>query len=373
MIYVRESLSDGIVFLTQSLRISGGNGSCRLFMLIAAVHRDGDARRASPAERRSSRDAHRSAAARSPRLLPRRATCDQARSCARACRVRAVAPRASARPRRWQALGYQVQDLARGYFSASCTRPERRPGGQQHHQLSFTAAIDLAHRTQRFLAGYRTYRSSFASHRAPRYSWQPGEVLAADLETAQARLSKFQQTKGIVVTDERLDQENARFNMLIGQLASAQAERVETETRLRNTGGETSPDVLGSGAVQGLKAQLAQAETKLSDISSIVGKNHPQRLQLDAQIAELKNQIAAETRRVAGGTSTMNRGSNQKVGELQTMVDQQKRQLLSLRSDRDQIAVYQRDVEAAQRAYDAVSMRLGQVNMEGQNNPTRRR
>ena len=120
--------------------------------------------------------------------------------------------------------------------------------------------------------------------------------------------------------------------------------------------------------MQGLKAQLAQAETKLSDISSIVGKNHPQRLQLDAQIAELKRQIAAETRRVAGGTSTLSRGSSQKVGELQTMVDQQKRQLLSLRSDRDQIAVYQRDVEAAQRAYDAVSMRLGQVNMEGQNN-----
>jgi len=192
--------------------------------------------------------------------------------------------------------------------------------------------------------------------------------LRGDLENAQARLSKFQQTKGIVVTDERLDQENARFNMLISQLASAQAERVETETRQRNSGIETSPDVLGSGAVQGLKAQLAQAETKLSDISSIVGKNHPQRLQLDAQIAELKRQIAAETRRVAGGTSTLSRGSSQKVGELQTMVDQQKRQLLSLRSDRDQIAVYQRDVEAAQRAYDAVSMRLGQVNMEGQNN-----
>jgi protein tyrosine kinase modulator len=192
--------------------------------------------------------------------------------------------------------------------------------------------------------------------------------LRADLENAQARLSKFQQTKGIVVTDERLDQENARFNMLIGQLATAQAEQVETAARLRNTGGETSPDVLGSGAVQGLKSQLASVETKLSDISSIVGKNHPQRIQLEAQIAELRRQIAAETRRVAGGTSTTNRGSAQKVGELQSMVDAQKRQLLSLRSDRDQIAVYQRDVEAAQRAYDAVSMRLGQVNMEGQNN-----
>jgi len=50
------------------------------------------------------------------------------------------------------------------------------------------------------------------------------------------------------------------------------------------------------------------------------------------------------------------------------MVDAQKKQLLSLRSDHDQIAVYQRDVDAAQRAYEAVTQRLGQVNMEGQNN-----
>ncbi len=50
------------------------------------------------------------------------------------------------------------------------------------------------------------------------------------------------------------------------------------------------------------------------------------------------------------------------------MVDAQKKQLLSLRSDRDQIAVYQRDIDAAQHAYDAVTQRLGQVSMEGQNN-----
>ena len=77
--------------------------------------------------------------------------------------------------------------------------------------------------------------------------------LRANLEEAQAKLSKFQQTKGIVVTDERLDQENARYSALIAQLAMAQAERVETATRQRNTGGESSPDVLQSGAVQGLK------------------------------------------------------------------------------------------------------------------------
>jgi chain length determinant protein EpsF len=197
---------------------------------------------------------------------------------------------------------------------------------------------------------------------------EQGKALRANLEQAQAKMSKFQQTKGIVVSDERLDQENARYLSLIAQLANAQAERVETSTRQRNTGGEYSPDVLSSGAIQGLKAQIALAETKLSEISGIVGKNHPTRIQLEAQIHELKSQLAAETRRVAGGTSLTNRGSSEKVAELQAMVDAQKKQLLSLRSDRDQIAVYQRDVDAAQHAYDAVTQRLGQVSMEGQNN-----
>ena len=194
------------------------------------------------------------------------------------------------------------------------------------------------------------------------------KTLRANLEDAQAKLSKFQQSKGIVVTDERYDQENARYQTLITQLAMAQAERVEYETRQHNTGSETSPDVLQSGPVNNLKAQIANAETKLTEISSIVGKNHPQRLQLEAQIGELKRQLAAETRRVAGGASTSTRGSGEKVAQLQAMVDAQKKQLLSMRSDRDQIAVYQRDVDAAQRAYDAVIQRLGVTDLEGKNN-----
>jgi chain length determinant protein EpsF len=192
--------------------------------------------------------------------------------------------------------------------------------------------------------------------------------MRANLEQAQTRLSKFQQAKGIVVTDERYDQENARYNTLLTHLAMAQAEQIETETRRRNTGSEVSPDVLGSPAVMSLKSQLASAQTKLSEISSIVGPNHPQRQQLEAQIGELKQQLAAETRRVAGGTSTVNLSSSQKVAELQLLVDAQKKTLLAMRSDRDQIAVYQRDVDAAQRAYDAVIQRLGVTNLEGQNN-----
>ncbi|MDQ2928297.1 MAG: Wzz/FepE/Etk N-terminal domain-containing protein, partial [Pseudomonadota bacterium] len=54
---------------------------------------------------------------------------------------------------------------------------------------------------------------------------EQSKALRATLEQAQAKLSKYQQSKGIVVSDERLDQENARYNALITQLAIAQAER----------------------------------------------------------------------------------------------------------------------------------------------------
>ncbi|MEO6895363.1 MAG: Wzz/FepE/Etk N-terminal domain-containing protein, partial [Caldimonas sp.] len=191
--------------------------------------------------------------------------------------------------------------------------------------------------------------------------------LRAALESAQSRLSKFQQSKGIV-SDERMDVENSRYGQLLSQLSSAQAERVDTDTRQRNTGGESSPDIISNAAIQSIKAQIASAETKLTEISAIVGKNHPQRIQLEAQLGELRQQLAAETRRVAGSSRVSSRGSSQKVGELQAMVDAQKRNLLSLRSDRDQIAVYQRDVDAARLAYDAVAQRYSQVSMEGQNN-----
>ena len=193
------------------------------------------------------------------------------------------------------------------------------------------------------------------------------KTLRTNLEAAQARLSKFQQDKGIVVSDERVDQETQRLNVLLAQLAQAQADQIDTSARQRNSGSELSPDVQNSPAVQSLKSQLAMAEAKHSEISSIVGPNHPQRLALEANIRELRQQLASEVRRVTGGSSVLNRGSAQKVGELQTLADMQKKQVLALRSQRDSMAVLQRDVETAQRAYEGVSQRSTALTLESQN------
>ena len=196
---------------------------------------------------------------------------------------------------------------------------------------------------------------------------EQSKVLRGKLEQSQAALSKFQQEKGIV-SDDRFDQETARYQALVGQLSTAQADRVDAMTRQINSGSDTSPDILNSGAVQGLKGQLASAETKLTELSAVVGKNHPSRIQLEAQIGQLRQELSNEIRRVSAGTSTASRGSGQKVAALQQLVDEQRRRLLALRADRDQVDVYKRDVDTAQRAYEGISSRGNVTALESQNN-----
>jgi polysaccharide biosynthesis transport protein len=190
--------------------------------------------------------------------------------------------------------------------------------------------------------------------------------LRDDLEAAQTRLSGFQQRRGIVVTNERMDQEMARMNALESALASALADSADTSSRQRNAGTETSIDVQQSGVVQGLKSELARAETQLSEVSAKYGSNHPQRIELEARIVELKQQLAAEMRRVSGATASVNRIAGQKINELRAMVDAQKRTVLGLRAQRDEAGVLLRDVETAQRAYDAVAQRRAQLANESQ-------
>lgn len=192
------------------------------------------------------------------------------------------------------------------------------------------------------------------------------KTLRDELDAAQARLSAFQQRRGIVVSSERVDQETTRLNSLESALATAIAESADTTSRQRNAGTETSVDVSMSAAVQSLRSELARAETRLVEVSATYGANHPVRIELDTRVAELKQQIAAEMRRVSGTTATINRIASQKIGELRSLVETQKRTVLSLRAQRDEASVLLREVDTAQRAFDAVAQRRAQLANESQ-------
>lgn len=196
------------------------------------------------------------------------------------------------------------------------------------------------------------------------------KAMRANLEKAQARLSAYQQEKGIVVTDDRLDSETGRLNELTAQLAAAQAQRAETASRQKSGSSETSQDVLQNPLIQSIKADLARSEAKLSELNNNLGKNHPQVQQLEAQIAGIKQQLKDEIVRISNGAVAANRQSAQKEEELKTAIEAQKQRVLQLKSERDELAVLVKDVDNAQRAYEAVSARVSQTNLESQSQQT---
>ncbi|QSI79022.1 chain length determinant protein EpsF [Niveibacterium microcysteis] len=196
--------------------------------------------------------------------------------------------------------------------------------------------------------------------------------LRDSLETAQSRLSAYQREKGIVATDDRLDVEIARYAELSSQLTAIQAQRSDSASRQRQASGSmgTSPDVINSPLIQSLRADVARQEAKLKEMGGQLGQNHPQYQRTEAELNALKAKLDSEMRQVASSVGTSNIVNVQRESELRASLEAQKKRVLELRAQRDEVAVLQRDVETAQRAYDLVGQRLSQTSLESQTQQT---
>ena len=187
------------------------------------------------------------------------------------------------------------------------------------------------------------------------------------LEAAQAALSAWQQKTGIVATDERLDYETAKLNEISTQLTIAQGQTADSASKQKSAGGsETLVEVMQNPLINQLKADLARLEAKQQETGVNLGKNHPQTLRTESEIASLKEKIAIETRKVSTSLSTSVTVGKQKEKELLEAIEKQKKKVLELGSQRDELSVLKRDVETAQRAFEAVSQRSAQTRLESQ-------
>lgn len=191
------------------------------------------------------------------------------------------------------------------------------------------------------------------------------------LEKAQTRLSVYQQQKGIIATDERLDIENSRLNDLSAQLTQLQAISAESTSRQGQAQGASADrlqEVLNNPVVANLKADLARNEAHLQELSARFGDNHPQVVEAKANIAELRNRIDAEVKRVSGGVTVTNTINKQREAQVKRELDAQRAKVLQLKAVRDEGAVLQREVENAQRVFDSLVARLNQSALEAQSN-----
>jgi succinoglycan biosynthesis transport protein ExoP len=198
-----------------------------------------------------------------------------------------------------------------------------------------------------------------------RWFGEQGKRLRAELEAAQARLSAFQREKGIGIRDENLNAETERLASLAAQLTAAQAEGVDAKSKLRG-GGDSLPEVMQNALIQNLRGDILRLEAKLRDAGANFGANHPQYRAMQAELGELKARLEAETRHVVRSVSAARSLSGDKEKELKGALEAQRKKLLAMRAERDQLAVLERDVETAKQAHESAERRFTQTNLESQ-------
>ena len=200
---------------------------------------------------------------------------------------------------------------------------------------------------------------------------EQGKSLRDNLEKAQAKLSAYQQEHGIVAIDERLDNETAKLNELSTQLTVVQGQTSDAQSKQRSgAASDTLPEVVQNPTIGALKVDLARQEAKLQELAGNLGRNHPQYQRAESEIATLKRKLEVETRHITSGFSTSRAVGRDKEAELKAAIEAQKKKLLELKHHRDEVAVLMRDVDAAHKAYEAVSQRFNQTSLESQSTQT---
>lgn len=204
--------------------------------------------------------------------------------------------------------------------------------------------------------------------KAAAYFDEQTKLLRDVAEAAQSRLSKYQQEHGIVSVDNRLDVESNRLNDLSAQLVVAEGQLMEASSRQRMAGGTSaseSPDVASNPLIQSMKITLGAAETRFAEVSQRLEKNHPQYQSARTEVEKLRAELAAQTRVVSNSVGNSAEIYQQRAAAIRSALAQQKVKVLELNRTRDEMGVLSKDVESAQRAFDAASQRFSQTRIEG--------
>ncbi|MDM5179394.1 chain length determinant protein EpsF [Massilia sp. CCM 8695] len=204
--------------------------------------------------------------------------------------------------------------------------------------------------------------------KAAAYFNEQTKMLRGNVEAAQSRLSKYQQDNGIVSVDNRLDVESNRLNDLSAQLVAAQGQAMEANSRqgmAQGSRGADSPDVAANPLVQNIKVQLAGAESRLAEAGQRLGVNHPQYLSIKAEVDKIHANLASQQRSASSSVGNNAAILQQREAAVRAALAAQKAKVLELNRSRDELGVLVKDVESAQRAFDATSQRFSQTRIEG--------
>ncbi|HSX85250.1 MAG TPA: Wzz/FepE/Etk N-terminal domain-containing protein [Cellvibrio sp.] len=194
--------------------------------------------------------------------------------------------------------------------------------------------------------------------------------LRNDLIDRQNALSNYQEEHNIIATSDRLDLESAKLEELSSMLIAVQNERLNSQSRsdqIANTKrGQLETRALDNPQVQKLATDLAQAQSRLTELATQVGENHPQYRQALGEVDTLKRQMNRMLELISGSLQSSVELLKAREDQLKTEMARQKDLVLQLSRNRNEINLLKQEADNAQAAYDAALVRAAQSRLESQ-------
>jgi uncharacterized protein involved in exopolysaccharide biosynthesis len=97
-----------------------------------------------------------------------------------------------------------------------------------------------------------------------------------------------------------------------------------------------------------------------------LGVNHPEYVQAEATLENLRQRIAQETQRIASSIAAVAEADLRRENDVRTALQAQKDRVIGLKRGQDRQSLLENDVANAQRNLDAVNQRLAQTSLESQ-------
>ena len=137
------------------------------------------------------------------------------------------------------------------------------------------------------------------------------DELRGDVRRAEAKLDDYRKANKIITSDGGIVTEQ-QLTKISGELSTARAVAAEAKARqdqiqlaiASGAGSDTLPDAIRSPLIQRLREQASQVARREASLSSQLQSRHPVLIEARSQLAEVKEQIAAELKRIA--TSAQN-------------------------------------------------------------------
>ena len=189
--------------------------------------------------------------------------------------------------------------------------------------------------------------------------------LRAEVDRTERAVEDFRRNSGLVegrgetVASQQMTELNSQLIVARSARAEATARLRQVERLLRGANGaESVAEVLNSPLIQDLRGQEAQIQRRAAELSQEFGEKHPRMINIRAEIADLKDKIASEVRKIVQGLRNEVAVARARETELQRGMASMEERVSEANQGGIRLRALEREAEASRTLYETFLTRF---------------